>query len=170
MHQGRQVPRGCGPGPDDHSGKPGAGNKGILRCSIDGLTAVRGHELDRDTIFDALERRATYATTGARILLDFSFNGQGMGSEVLLGSDQERSLRVEVSGEAPVREVAVIRGDPKNPVHVWTFDPPVLDPGVLSWNDVSTMKGPTYYYIRVTQSDNHMAWSSPIWVAQAQPE
>jgi len=157
-------------GADDHSGKPGSGNQGILRCGIDGLTAVRGLTLDRETIFAALERRASYATTGARMLLDFSVNGQGMGSEVMVADvEAGRLIRAEVYGEAPVKEVAVVRDDPGNPVHVWTFEPPTLNPGQLSWTDNTRLRQPIYYYLRVLQTDRHIAWSSPIWVEKHQP-
>jgi len=151
-------------GPDDHSGKPGAGIKGILRCSMDGLTAMRDYRLDRETLFQHLESRSVYATTGARILLDFSVNGKGMGEEISLPPNAPRAIRAEVHGQAPVSEVAVIREDPQKPVQVWRFDPPILDPGVLEWTDPEPLKSSTWYYLRVIQSDHHLAWSSPVWV------
>lgn len=151
-------------GADDHSGKPGAGNKGILSCSIDGLTGARLTSLDREQVFSALENRATFATTGARMLLDFSVNRAPMGSEISTQADAPREIRAEVYGESAVSEVAVVRVDPREPVRVWRFDPPRLDPGVLEWTDPEPLSGPVWYYLRVIQSDRHMGWSSPVWV------
>ncbi|MDA2928746.1 DUF3604 domain-containing protein [Acidobacteria bacterium AH-259-O06] len=34
----------------------------------------------------------------------------------------------------------------------------------IRWHDRRTGEGPDYYYVRVTQSNGHLAWSSPIWV------
>ena len=35
----------------------------------------------------------------------------------------------------------------------------------LRWNDPRPKaKEPDWYYVRVTQHNGHMAWSSPIWV------
>ena len=34
----------------------------------------------------------------------------------------------------------------------------------IRWHDRVKSKGPDYYYVRVTQQNGHMAWSSPIWV------
>ncbi len=151
-------------GSDDHSGKPGAGVAGCLTYSIDGLTAYRDINLDRETLFNNIESRSVYATTGARILLDFTVNGRGMGEEFDLSPDSPRYIEVHVHGEAPVREVAVIREVPQEPVKVWTFDPPLLDTGLLEWTDMDSLTGSTWYYLRVKQEDHHLAWSSPVWI------
>ncbi len=38
----------------------------------------------------------------------------------------------------------------------------------LRWNDArSDSNGSDYYYVRVLQRNNHMAWSSPIWVGKS---
>jgi hypothetical protein len=34
----------------------------------------------------------------------------------------------------------------------------------IRWHDRRTSKATDYYYVRVTQHNGHMAWSSPIWV------
>jgi len=35
---------------------------------------------------------------------------------------------------------------------------------VLEWEDKTPLEGPTFYYVRLTQADGEMAWSSPVWV------
>lgn len=37
------------------------------------------------------------------------------------------------------------------------------------WAD-NGFTGPSFYYVRVTQTDGHQAWSSPIWVDRAAPD
>ena len=72
---------------DNHSGNPGYG---CLKPSHNwdtqeigmALIAVQAEQLTRESIFRALYDRRVYATSGARILLDFRVAGQPMGSEV----------------------------------------------------------------------------------------
>ena len=55
---------------DGHKGRPGAAYPGASTFgSLGGLTCVLARELDRESIYDALERRHFYATTGNRSLV-----------------------------------------------------------------------------------------------------
>jgi hypothetical protein len=40
----------------------------------------------------------------------------------------------------------------------------------VDWTDPAPPAGETWYYVRVTQEDNSLAWSSPIWVRYTGPE
>jgi hypothetical protein len=74
---------------DDHLGYPGAYGEG--------LTGVLAESLTRESVFQALKDRRTYAVTGDRITLDFALNGAPMGS-VLPGQGDRRlraGLRLE---------------------------------------------------------------------------
>src|ERR1019366_1358965 len=46
------------------------------------MVAVYAPGLTREAIFQGLYHRRTYATTGTRIILDFTVNGAPMGSEI----------------------------------------------------------------------------------------
>jgi len=48
--------------------------------------------------------------------------------------------------------VSVIKGEPSR------------DPLIIDFTDTGLMQPENYYYLRVTQIDGEMAWSSPIWV------
>ena len=87
-----------------------------------------------------------------------------MGEEIGVKKNMRRSIKIEVYGEAPVSEVDLIRENPIEPVKVWKWDTPLLDPGKLEWQDNSPLSASTWYYVRVIQSDNQIAWSSPIWL------
>lgn len=147
-------------GSDNHTGWPTrySGEPGL--CA---LTGVQARDLTREAIFESLRARRTYATTGQRIVLDFTLNGQyPMGSEAQMGPQTKRSFRVLVRGTAPVERVEIVsqgaviaklQTDNKQDLDIEWIDPrpdaPIDD---------------CYYYVRVRQTNGHCAWSNPIWI------
>lgn len=84
---------------DDHFGYPGAYREG--------LAAVWATELSREAIWEAINARRTYAVTGDRVVLEFSLNGQPMGSE--LPYDSQREVTVQVHAMDEIDKVEVLR-------------------------------------------------------------
>jgi hypothetical protein len=126
-----------------------------------GMTAVWAAELTREDIFAALRARRCYATTGPRMLVLFSVNGAPMGSEIVArAADAPRKVEALVAGTATVTRVDVVRDN--EDVH--TVRPDATE-CALTWTDESPLppRG-GFYYLRVTQSDGHMAFASPVWV------
>ena len=72
---------------DHHAGYPGSYG--------DGLTAVLAEKLDRESIWDAILNRRTYAVTGDRIRCSFSVNGHPMGSIIENTETAEIQMDVE---------------------------------------------------------------------------
>ncbi len=141
---------------DGHLGKPGN-----MRDRYDGgLVAVFAEDLDRGPVFDALKQRRCYAATTARILVEFDVNGVPMGQELTLWTgDRFKHLRAFVAGTAVIRCIEVV----KNNQLLARFDGGELTCSV-SLTDEAYTNGTDYYYLRVTQEDGQMAWSSPVWV------
>ncbi|MFK7999176.1 MAG: CehA/McbA family metallohydrolase [Polyangiales bacterium] len=118
-----------------------------------GLTAVQVSSLNRDAVFEALKARRCYATSGAKILLDFTVDGHPMGSE--LGARRGRAegsvrgtselARVELVAQSGVVASAPLDRDSREAD--FAFD----------------VEGLPYVYLRVVQSDGEMAWSSPVF-------
>lgn len=138
-------------GSDDHWGRPGQ----------DGLIAVYAPELTREAIFDAIRRRRCYGTTNARILVDFRVNGCFMGESCL--SEQRTRIRAEVHGTDRLARVEIIRDG--RILHA--IEPDDAD-CVVEHEDKMPVLGTCFYYLRVLQADQHMAWSSPVWVTSTQ--
>ncbi len=90
---------------DNHGGHPGY--SGIGNRQLGGLTAALAKENTGEAIFDSLRKRATYATTGERIILDTTLNGAGMGEEQ--GDSKRRKIEARVNGTAPIDAVDVIK-------------------------------------------------------------
>ncbi len=129
---------------DDHKGHVG----------VNGVTAVFAKELTKEAILEAYRARRVYGTTNARIRLVFTANGQLMGS--LLPDASDKSFAVDVTGENRLKKVELFRNGQLH--HRWAPQGRSLQAELTVRND-----GPAYWYLRATQVDNHIAWSSPIW-------
>ncbi len=154
-------------GGDMHSSQPGnpvlaLGPYRTLRFKP-GLTAVVADRLEERAILDAMRDRRTYATTGARILLQFSVNGVPLGGQLLLGAGEAVVVQGSVHGTAALAEVTVVRDGA--PVYVAR---PRQEDVEIRWEDQPPAEGGrgSYYYLRAIQVDGEVAWSSPVWVSR----
>jgi hypothetical protein len=143
---------------DDHRAQPGK--------PFYGLTAVRAPENTRDAVFQALYDRRTYGTTGSKIILDFSLNGEPMGAVVDVDGVPE--LRVEAIGTDTIGAVELLRYRPEDEgfeiIQSWTPNAMEFD---QTYRDDEYTPG-SIYYTRLRQTNEIggrivMAWSSPIW-------
>ena len=139
-----------------------------------GLTAILAVEHTRESLAAALQARSCYATTGARIIVGLHIAGAPMGSElstkVKPGLAINRHITVYVAGTAGIKEIELIRnGEVLKTFNTKSYftdfaydDMEHLSKIVLPGGEG---KPPfAFYYLRVVQSDGHIAWSSPIWV------
>ena len=102
---------------DNHLSQPGYGApQGGSLSQRGGLGALRAPARTRDALFDAMRNRASYATTGERMILDFTVNGAEMGSRTAFA--QERRIAGRVIGTAPIKRVTVVR----NGEAIWQQD------------------------------------------------
>ncbi len=147
---------------DDHRAHPGQPHWGVA--------AVRAPALTREAIFDGLYARRTYGTTGARILLDFTVEGEPMGSETT--ADGPPRLQVAAHGTDVIESVQILRFSTAEGGFSVLFD---LEPDALdfTWSGVDGgFRDDAVYYVRLRQRGHVrgrvvMAWSSPIWVTRA---
>ncbi len=148
---------------DGHDGNPGNGNICRKRIQLghylgSGKVAVLADELTRDSVFDALRDRRCYAVTGAPILLRFSVNDIGMGSELAVEPGQDLSIKVHAIGTDTLREVRLMRGNE---------DIDRVYPETAEATVEFTAHGGGAYFVKIIQDDDEMAWSSPVWVAES---
>lgn len=151
-------------GSDTHGGTPGYCHwvfSSDLESYRGGLTCIMADKLDKESLFDALWNRRVYATTGERILLDFSVNGAPMGSELSLADNPQRTLRISVQGTAAIDRIEVISMG--HTIFRKSCDTDHLDVSFVDCTEPEN--GWLYYYVRVHQRDKALAWSSPIWVS-----
>ncbi|HUZ47296.1 MAG TPA: DUF3604 domain-containing protein [Terriglobia bacterium] len=147
-------------GSDNHRAHPGQPGNGI--------TAVIAPSLSRESVFDAMFNRRTYATTGVRIILNFEINQVGMGGSVTVPG--QASIHVRAIGTDIIDRIDVLRHPHGHPgfqiIHQLS---PAREQASFSFID-RPPKGQAIYYVRLRQRHlvrGHvaMAWSSPIWVS-----
>jgi hypothetical protein len=119
---------GLSAGSDDHTARPGMSHapRGHFATG-GGLTAVLAREKSREAIWEAIKARRTYATSGARMLLDVRArisDGQvgTVGSVFDVSAGETLGLDVSVHGTAPLWRAEVLKWP--DAVYRHAFPPP----------------------------------------------
>ncbi len=114
----------------------------------------------RESMFDALKKRHAYAATD-NIVLDFQAESGGesyiMGD--IIKSNEAPKLKIRAIGTDKIKQLIIV----KNQTFVYTGRPNTKEV-YIEFQDRDFEPGANYYYVRVLQNDEQMAWSSPIWV------
>jgi hypothetical protein len=130
-----------------------------------GLAATYSPELTRSGIWDSLWSRRCYATTRARILLEFKINGHMMGEEFTAGKDT-RELAINVYGTSAIAVIEIV----KNGRVLQSFPGDRRIDIELAYGDDVAERETDYYYVHVRQEDGEQAWSSPVWMRGQQAD
>lgn len=86
-------------------------------------------------------------------------DGHLMGEEYRTDSDREISVRV--IGTALISTIEILKDNQVIFTHKGQ-----KEAEEFAWSDKTPLNGKgSYYYVRVTQQNGEMAWSSPIWVS-----
>ena len=144
---------------DDHWARPGTS----------GLTAVWSSDLTRQGIYSSISKRHCYATTGARVILHFSLNGEEMGQEIQCTGAPLLKIRAAAPGKIEKLEI-ISEGKT-----VYSMEPQsrMVE---TSWQSPELVS--SYYYVRLTlaplefaesgmRNRQQFAWSSPVFVKSA---
>lgn len=133
-----------------------------------GLAFVAGNRAIptlRQRVFSAFGLRHTYATTGARIYLDWTGPSTAKMGDEVTANEATLHLDAYASGiGATVNPTfaywEVIRDDAT--VAVFTV---TADQIHATWTDPSPLHGAFHaYWAKLVQSDYHVAWTTPVWV------
>jgi hypothetical protein len=114
---------------------------------------------DREAILDACRKRHCYGATDD-IIVDVRSGDHLMGDE--FRTSQAPKLEITVIGTKPIKQIDILKDSqvvetikPNGPEHRGT------------WTDPKPTTGTHYYYIRVQQVDDELAWASPMWIEYA---
>ncbi len=123
-----------------------------------GKACVWAPKLTREAVLDALRARRCYGTTGAKIVLDVRVDGHLMGEKVATPAGE--SVRVDIRVRCPMEidRVEVCRNN--RFVYTREIDGKNAE---FTFVDREPVEGRSWYYVRVLQEDEEIAWSSPVW-------
>ncbi len=99
---------------DDHTGRlglvyPNRRTNSVVTFDVrGGLAGIYARALTREAVWEALQARRTYATSGERIMLKVTSGSHWMGEEIQIPG--KPVLDVEVLGTAPLLDVELKRG------------------------------------------------------------
>ena len=111
---------------------------------------------DRAGILDAFKKRHCYAATDD-IILDVQCAGHLMGDEFKTAEAPE--FKIHVIGTNKLAQIDIL----KDSDVIATLKPGEKE-FKASWTDFKPTGGVHWYYIRVLQSDDEIAWGSPMWI------
>ena len=140
---------------DNHKGKWGNAN--------DARDVILTDDFTEDGIYAALRARRMYATEDKNLDLDYTVNGNMMGSII----DVPEKLNFEISFNDPDRtdSIAKVELVVNSGKVAYTWD----SAADLTKGSVSVELAPeyTYYFVRVTEGDGDLAVTAPVWVGES---
>jgi hypothetical protein len=123
-----------------------------------GILGAYVNETSRKGVFDALYNRSVYATTGARIRLEYSLNNTIMGGTFKIKKGDPVELICRCLGTSIIETVDIVSD--QGILRSLRIDEEYCDVAYAIPAEMQI----SWCYIRITQYDNHLAWSSPIWM------
>ena len=140
---------------DNHKGRWGNAN--------DARDVILTDDFTEDGIYAALRARRMYATEDKNLELDYTVNGNMMGSII----DVPAKLNFEISFNDPDRtdSIAKVELVVNSGKVAYTWD----SAADLAKGSVSVELAPeyTYYFVRVTEGDGDLAVTAPVWVGES---
>ncbi len=138
---------------DSHTSQVG---RSISAHYPNGLTAFIAPKLDRESIWEAFFNYRVYATSFDRIYVDFSIDGQQMGSTI--NKSSACRIKYYVLGKTDNMEVFLIHNNKE-------IRKDVTGSGLVEISvEIKPEDGSNFYYLRVVQDNGERAWSTPIWI------
>ena len=140
---------------DNHKGRWGNAN--------DARDVILTDDFSESGIYAALRARRMYATEDKNLELDYTVNGNMMGSII----DVPEKLNFEISFNDPDRTDSIAKVElvvnSGKVAYIWD------SAADLTKGSVSVELAPeyTYYFVRVTEADGDLAVTAPVWVGES---
>ena len=126
-----------------------------------GLAALWVKEVSRAGIIEALQNRRTFATTGDKMVIDIKVNGAITGTTST--AKKVPQIVINVCGQHPLEKVEILRNS--KVIHQFDIDDDALNfAQTFSDRKYQDEEDVLYYYVRATQKNRELAWSSPVWI------
>jgi hypothetical protein len=139
---------------DSHDGHPGLVQ--LADGYSGGLAGIFAAERTREAVLAALRARRVYATNGPRIVLEANLDGKPMGSVVKAGAGGR--LEVQAAAPGPIEAVELVTRE-----GVVSRHPGEGKRSLAVETTLPEFASGDWLYVRVVQSDDGAAWSSPFF-------
>lgn len=140
---------------DNHKGKWGNAN--------DARDVILTDDFTEDGIYAALRARRMYATEDKNLDLDYTVNGNMMGS--IIDVPEKLNFEISFNDPDPTDSIAKVELVVNSGKVAYTWD----SAADLAKGSVSVELAPeyTYYFVRVTEGDGDLAVTAPVWVGES---
>ncbi len=126
------------------------------------VTAARAASLNRDSIWEALGKRHTYAVTDQRMYLWFGVNEAGYGDEI--DESDHYKIDMEFRGTDIIESISLVSGK----YNIKTFKPENMDFCKSFVLQASETAG-DFIYMKALQRDGGFAVCTPVYINRRQP-
>jgi hypothetical protein len=127
-----------------------------------GVAALWVKEVSRAGIIEALQNRRAFATTGDKMVIMLKVNGSTTDAKAKTGRAPDVSI--EVKGQRALDKVEILRNSEVIKEYKIANNASLVFNETFVDEDYRSEKEVLYYYVRVTQRNNEIGWSSPIWI------
>ena len=124
------------------------------------LTGLWAKRIERQSVFNALYARHTWAVWGTRAVVYFTVNGAAAGTELTVKKGEPLTARIKMSTEDALQSMEIV----SERAPVWTgTQQDALDFDVRI--PLPHASHSTYFYLRALQRDGGIIYASPVFIA-----
>lgn len=150
-------------GSDNHVSRPGRSTAaleayGRIPPSTQALTGTWTDRIERQSIWQALYDRHTWAVWDTRALVYFTINDAQAGEKIVVDSSTALSARIKMSAEDSLQSLEIV-SEGKT---VWINSIDELDFDISV--DLGQAKQSTHFYLRALQRNGGIIYASPVFV------
>ncbi|MGG5461929.1 CehA/McbA family metallohydrolase [Clostridium sp. B9] len=136
-------------------------HKGKWMTANDARTIIVAEEKTREALYEAMNDRQVYSSEDKNMTIDYSVNGQIMGSN--LGEPEKLNFNISINDEDKddiIKKVSIIAN---GGVEVASKE---FTGNEAEWNFELSPEY-TYYYVKVVQADKDIAVTAPVWIGES---
>lgn len=126
-----------------------------------GLAAVWVKEISQRGIVEAMKHRRCFATTGDKIFVHMTINGAWADEEATI-IENAPEIQYEIESVDRLKSIEILRNS--KVIKRITPSAGLSQKGSFTDHQTEMNSGVLYYYVRAIQENDHIGWSSPVWV------
>lgn len=127
-----------------------------------GIAAIWVKEVSAKGIVEGLRNRRCFGTTGDKIFVNMTVNGAWANDE---GKSQGSApeINFEIEAVDTIKSIEILRNS--KVIASMIVNGTTNQKGSYTDDENRHTSNTLYYYVRVIQENNHIGWSSPVWVS-----